>query len=83
MYERFISSEGTMISLGEHDQYVTSISRNNFMGSSFILNATVDRTKATKANASAVNVVLQRKPFRRSDSKILGGVEKYSSSASD
>ncbi|WP_454442496.1 hypothetical protein [Vibrio bathopelagicus] len=60
MYEPIISSEGTMISLGEHDQYVTSISRNNFMGSSFDIVFTVDRTKATKANAGAVNVVLQQ-----------------------
>ncbi|WP_164674281.1 Ig-like domain-containing protein [Vibrio coralliirubri] len=60
MYEPIISSEGTMISLGEHDQYITSISRNNFMGSSFDIVFTVDRTKATKANAGAVNVVLQQ-----------------------
>lgn len=59
-YEPIISSEGTMISLGEHDQYITSISRNNFMGSSFDIVFTVDRTKATKANAGAVNVVLQQ-----------------------
>lgn len=60
MYEPIISSEGTLISLGEHDQYVTSISRNNFMGSSFDIVFTVDRTKATKANAGAINVVLQQ-----------------------
>ncbi|CDT68228.1 exported hypothetical protein [Vibrio coralliirubri] len=59
-YEPIISGEGTMISLGEHDQYITSISRNNFMGSSFDIVFTVDRTKATKANAGAVNVVLQQ-----------------------
>ncbi|WP_373950621.1 Ig-like domain-containing protein [Vibrio pomeroyi] len=59
-YEPVISSEGTMISLGDHDQYITSISKNNFMGDSFDIYFTVDRTKATKTNGGAVNVVLQQ-----------------------
>lgn len=59
-YEPVIGSEGTMISLGDHDQYITSISKNNFMGDSFDIYFTVDRTKATKGNGGAVNVVLQQ-----------------------
>ncbi|RIW05310.1 Ig-like domain-containing protein [Vibrio harveyi] len=59
-YEPIVSNKGTMISIGEHDQYITSISRNNFLSDFYDIQFTVDRTDATKTNAGAVNVVLQQ-----------------------